>query len=338
LELGLRLEKDTFEAGEPVVVLVQISNRGGTPYLAQTSTEETGAHDGFAFTITDANQQPVPPAPRITPANRWIGSWNAIAPQDRLERKLFLNYWFPPLPPGRYTVRGHYVARTDDGHRIVNWPATLSAPVTFEIVPVGSTKLDVRIQRLAAQAEKGDPVAVDFLGFTGDPYAFAPLLAAAYHEEADIRRRAVNGLNYLPDPADNIRAVLRSVEERGPSDALVHWLHARAVPAGQLLPLYVAALAATEPAVRVAAVTGLRLMRDSDAPARRAAVLRAVADPDAEVRLEALLILMAEQDAAAQRAVAEVAARDPSPRLRRIATQHLRTREEAAPPDRTAHQ
>jgi len=330
LALTIRLEKNQFEAGEPVVAIVQITNRAGSPYLAQTSNDETGAHDGFAFTLRDATGRTITAPPRVPPAARLIGSWNPIPAADKLERKLFMNYWFTPLEPGRYTLRGSYRSRTDNGSQQMEWPPVESAALTFEVVPVGSTKLDVRIQRLTAQAEQGDPVAVDFLGFTGDPYALAPLVAAAYHDEADIRRRAVNGLNYLSDPADAIKAVLQKLAERGPTGALVQWLHAHGVPAEKLLPDYTAAVAATDPGMRLAAVTGLRLLRNDATPAQqlviRPAFLRALHDTDSEVRLEALTALMQEPDEPARLAIVAVAAGDPNPRLRRIAKDSLRAR------------
>ena len=42
----------------------------------------------------------------------WIGSWQNVRRHDKYERRVFLNYWFLALSPGRYRVHALYTPQT----------------------------------------------------------------------------------------------------------------------------------------------------------------------------------------------------------------------------------
>lgn len=325
LDISLRLDKSEFEVGEAIALTVEIINHSETEYAVQTSTEETGALDGLAFAVTDLTGKALP-IPRALPrAGNWIGAWYTIKRHDKNERKLFLNYWMMPPDPGRYRVQGTYntqvTGTADKGQRLV----VRSAAIEFEILPTTATKLDVRISRLADQAEKGDALAVDFLGFTGVWQATDPLLEALYHEDQAIRRRAANALNFLPDPKTVLGTCLAKLKTRGPNETLAEWLHFQGAPAAALLPVYLRNVGAEDPLTRAGAVAGLRFCRDTAEAkgkyhdAIRAAVMESLSDRDTRVRLEAVQTLAAEEDAPAASALLAVARKDSTARVRRQA-------------------
>jgi HEAT repeat protein len=325
LDISLRLDKSEFEVGEAIPLTVEIINHSETEYAVQTSTEETGALDGLVFAVADLTGKALP-IPRTLPkAGNWIGAWYTIKRHDKHERKLFLNYWMMPPDPGRYRVQGAYNAQfngtVDKGQRLV----VRSAAIEFEIIPTTATKLDVRISRLSDQAEKGDALAVDFLGFTGVWQATDPLLEALYHEDQAIRRRAANALNFLPDPKAVLDACLAKLKTRGPNETLAEWLHFQGAPATALLPVYLRNVDAEDPVTRAGAVAGLRFCRDTTEAkgkyhnAIRAAVMEVLSDRDTRVRLEALQTLAADEDAQAAAALLAVTRKDSTARVRRQA-------------------
>lgn len=329
LEVSLRLDKSQFEVGEPIPVTVEIVNHGDAEYAVQSSTEETGALDGCAFAVTDAAGKAVP-APRTLPrAGNWIGAWYTITRHEKHERKVFLNYWIMPPDPGRYRVQGVYSPPSlAVGQRGVR-PALRTASVEFEILPTTSTKLDVRLSRLTDQSDKGDSLAVDFLGFTGAWQATEPLLEALYHEDAVVARHAANALNYLPDQKSVLEAGLGKLKSRGSAGMLVEWLHFRGAPAATLLPVYLSNIGAEEPGARAGAVTGLRLAHGSAEAngkfksAIRAALLRALVDRDVRVRLEAAQALGLDDDVDAAATLLAATRKDATARVRRQAALSL---------------
>ncbi len=331
LQFSLALEKDTFEVGEPIVALVRLTNHGTGDYIVQTSTRPAGSFDGFAFAVEDERGQAVPPPHPRLPATHWLGSWTTIRPREQTERKFFLNHWFLPLHPGRYTVRAQYIPRTTSGHHTVEWPPVHAAPVTFTIVPVGQTKLAVRIERLTAQLEAGDPLAADFLGFTGETAAIAPLLRALHQHDETVPRHAANALNNILDRPAVIAAALDALRENGPNPVFVEWLHERRLPPAQLMPAYLDHLASPDVVTRRGALIGLRLERDAEhAAVIRAHALRALADPDASVRLEAVRLFAADPETRA--ALQRVAEQDSHESVRALAATLVRESHPAGPP------
>jgi hypothetical protein len=339
LEISLRLDKSEFEVGEPIPLTVEIINHSETEYAVQTSTEETGALDGLAFVVTELLGK-VLPAPRSLPkTGNWIGAWYTIKRHDKHERKLFLNYWMMPPDPGHYRVQGAYNPRLSGVTEKTERPTLRAATVEFEILPTTSMKLDVRISRLGDQTEKGDALAVDFLGFTGAWQATEPLLEALYYEDQLIRRRAADALNYLPDQKGVLDACLAKLKARGPNETLAEWLHFRGAPAATLLPAYLGNVDAEDPLTRAGAIAGLRFCRDAPEAkgkyhkAIRTAVLDTLTDRDTRVRLEAVQTLAAEEDAQAAAALLAVARSDSTARVRRQAALCLNDmRSEAAIP------
>ncbi len=322
LELSLRLDKTRFEAGEPIPITAVILNRGQTPYSVQTSTEETGAWDGFAFVVTDASGQPVSRPPSPPWRESWIGSWLTINRHETYEHKLFLNYWFIPLEPGRYTVQATYTPPYPIGADRQGELTIHSAPVDFEVALSTEMKMDVRIARLTSDTEKADPIAVDFLGFTGQSAVIAPLLDAVYDDDPHIQHRAANALNDLP--ADEVlAAALQKLQERGPNRTLAEWLASIGAPVNKTVPLYLQALDSPDSSARIGALTGLGLCAGNRATtaagqrAIRGAIRKALGDKEPGVRFEAVKATEAagpDDDALA--ALAGAARRDASSRVR----------------------
>ncbi len=322
LQFTLALEKSTVEAGEPIVAVVRVVNHGTGDYIAQTSTRPAGSFDGFAFAVEDENGRPATPPRSRLPAAHWLGSWTTVKPHDQFERKLFLNYWFLPLNPGRYTVRGQYVPRTTAGNHTVEWPAVHAPPLEFTVIPVGETKLAVRVERLTAQLETGDLIAADFLGFTGDETAIAPLLNALHARDETLQRHAANALSNILDRPTIIAAALDSLREKGPNHIFVEWLHKWKLPASQLIPAYLLRVADPDVVTRLGALIGLQLERDAaHASAIRDAGLRALTDKDAAVRQEAVRLLA--PDPEARSVLRQVAERDTNGRVRVLAKELL---------------
>lgn len=322
LELSLRLDKARFEAGEPIPITAVILNRGRTPYSVQTSTEETGAWDGFAFIVTDASGRPVS-RPQSPPwQENWIGSWLTINRHETYEHKLFLNYWFMPLEPGRYTVQATYTPPYPVGADHQGVLTIRSVPVDFEVALTTEMKMDVRIARLTTDTEKADPVAVDFLGFTGQSEVIPPLFEAVYDEDLHIQHRAANALNDLP--ADEVlAAALQKLQERGPNRTLAEWLASVGAPVNKIVPIYWQALDSPDSSTRIGAVTGLGLCAGNPAVTAagqriiRNAIKKALGDKEPDVRLEAVKALEEtgpDDDAIA--ALAGAARQDPSSRVR----------------------
>jgi HEAT repeat protein len=322
LQARLRLDKTRYEIGEPIPITLELINRGDTEYFVQTSTEDTGALDGCTFVVTDADGRPPAAPPALSKNGGWIGSWQSLGRYDKHERRVFLNHWFLALPPGHYYVHARYAPRGAENGAAIAWPAIRTPSLEFEIVPPTATKLDVRLGRLAEQAEKGDPVAVEFLGFTGDPAAAPALIEAMYADDPRVQRRAANALSYLYDPSAVRATVLASVRQRGPNATAIEWLHARGTPADTLLALCLGNVNADEPLIRAGAVSGLRLLHDAvqlqpkSRQALRTAVLRALDDRDPRVRGEAVLALARDSDAEAIAALARAAREDSTARVR----------------------
>jgi len=321
LELSLRLDKTRFEAGEPIPITAVILNRGPTPYSVQTSTEETGAWDGFAFTVTDATGRPVPCPPSPVWKENWIGSWLTIGRHETYERKLFLNYWFIPPDPGRYTVQAVYTPSFPGGADRAAVPVR-SAPVDFEITLTTEMKLAVRIARLTTDTEKADPVAVDFLGFTGQSAVIPALLDALYDDDTHIQHRAAIALNNLPAEAV-LAAALQKLQDRGPNRTMAVWLASIGAPVSRTVPAYLQDLASPDSSVRIGAVAGLGLSGANPAVTAdgqrviRAAIRKALADKNADVRFEAVRALEdLDPDDDAVAALAAAAHDDVSSRVR----------------------
>ena len=325
LEVGLRLDKAKFEAAEPIPVALEIINHGESDYYIQTSTEVSGQWDGFTFVVTTAGGESLPPARTLPSEGNWIGSWLQIAPHEKFDRKLFLNYFIMPPLPGKYRLQAVYTPRTAGLHP-TEWPAVRTEFAEFEILPTTQTKLEVRITRLTGQAERGDPVAVDFLGFTGSSEAIEPLLRALYSDEPRLPRRAANALNLLLDEAAALEAALAKVREEGPSEMMVRWLEFRKAPGEKLLPLYLRAIESADANSRFGAALGLRLMTEnagrSSAFRRqlRPAMLMALNDVDSRVRAEAVRALAADADNESLAALAATARNDTSSRVRILAS------------------
>lgn len=329
LKAALRLEKLQFEIGEPIPATLELINRSDDIYAAQTSTEDTGALDGLNFVVTDTAGRAVTAPPAFPRTGNWIGSWQNVRRHDKYERRIFLNHWFLALSPGRYRVHAQYTPHTFTGGKIETWPALQTAAVEFEIVPPTATKFDVRFSRLAEQAEKGDVVAVDFLGFTGDPAAVPALTEALYADDPRVQRRAANALNYLYDQPTVLSNVLDSVRRRGPNTTAAEWLDARGAPRDLVLAICVAHADADDAVIRSGAIAGLRLTQsfaDRKPKLRkvvRATLLAALTDRDARVRLEAVGAVTRCDDAELVAALARVAREDPTGRVRTEAAQCL---------------
>ncbi len=329
LKTSLRLEKLQFEIGEPIPATLELVNRTDDIYAAQTSTEDTGALDGLTFVVTDTAGRTVTAPPAFPRTGNWIGSWQNVRRHDKYERRVFLNYWFLALSPGRYRVHALYTPHTFVDGKTQTWPALQTSSVEFEIVPPTATKFDVRFSRLTEQAEKGDVVAVDFLGFTGDPASAPALVEALYVDDPRVQRRAANALNYLYDQPTVLSNMLTSVRKRGPNVTAVEWLDARGAPRDLLLAICVAHADADDAVIRSGAIAGLRLTQsfaDRKPKLRkvvRATLLTALADRDQRVRLEAVSAVTRCDDAEIVAALARVAREDPTGRVRTEAAQCL---------------
>ena len=251
LEVSIRYDKLQFEVGEPIPLTMEIVNHGDIEYSVLTSTEPSGALDGCGFTVSDFAGNPITRPATLSNQASWIGSWFPIKRHEKHERKMFLNYWFPPLPPGRYFAQAAYSPRAAVPDTPRQWPEIRSAKVEFDIVPTTSTKLDVRLTRLSQQAEQGDLLAVDFLGFAGEPGAIEPLLELCYNDEVRTQRRAANALAYLRDRPATIDAVIARFKERGPNPTLAEWLALSDASPDLLIPIYLQAMDSTEANARV---------------------------------------------------------------------------------------
>jgi hypothetical protein len=260
-------------------------------------------------------------------SGHWIGSWLTVGHREKCDRKVFLNYWCAPLPPGRYTVQALYRPRSIAGNAAEDWPPTASKRVTFDIQPTTSTKLEVRISRLTDQAAKGDQLAIDFLGFTGDHAACAPLLEAAYQDDEFVQNRAVVALSFLPDPSTLLDAAVAKVREQGPTPALAHWLSFTGAPVETIAPLYFRWLAATGVRARLGAVTGLRLLAGNamaDQKRIRTAMQTALVDAEPRVRSEAITALATDPDDEFVTTLKRLSRQDPAAGVRQLAATALR--------------
>jgi len=325
LEVSLRLDKRVYEVGEAIPVSLTILNRGGVDYSALTSTEPTGVNDGFAFSVFDAENHVVPRPATPPKPDTWIGSWLTVRPHEKCERTLFLNYWFMPLPPGRYAVFTQYTPRSLTGDVMGNWPAVSSPRVEFEIQATTSTKLEVRITRLAQQVEKGDQIAVDFLGFTGEDAAIAPLIGALYSDDVHVQRRAVVGLCLLNDRTEVLADALAKAREPGPTASLSEWLAFADAPIDAFAPLCLRAMNSSEATMRLGGITGLRLTLPAAlgdkrfAQPTRDALKRALGDRDSRVRFEAVTALEHHLEKDTIKTLKQMAQNDPDSRVRNAA-------------------
>lgn len=325
IEIFLRLDKEQFEVGEAIPATLEIFNRGAEEYPALSSTEPTGVMDGITFAVTDAASNAVPIPVRLTKPDTWIGSWLVLRRHEKCERKLFLNHGFMPLSPGRFAVQATYVPRgTND------WPGIQSQRVEFEIVPTTSMKLDVRITRLTEQSEKGDEIAVDFLGFTGENAAIAPLTEALYSDDFHIQRRAAVALSLINDQGMALKLVLKKADELGPTAMIAEWLAVAKAPPQLILPIYLRAMNAHEPMTRLGGMTGLRLGLNAAladkrfATPTRWAIRHALADRDSRVRYEAVLTTQLHPEPQTIDILKNLAKADPVARVRNAAAAVLR--------------
>jgi hypothetical protein len=328
LDVSMRLDKKVFEVGEAIPVTLEVFNRGDDDYSALTSTEPTGVNDGFSFSVFDAESQAVPRPVTLSKPDTWIGSWLTVPPHEKCERTLFLNHWFMPLPPGRYVVFTEYRPRSLAG----DWPAVRSRRVEFEIQPTTVTKLDVRISRLAQQTERGDQIAIDFLGFTGEDAAAAPLVTALYSDDIHVQRRAATALCLLNNRAAALSNALAAAKEHGPTAMLAEWLTFADAQVDTVVPLYLHAMNSSEAATRLGGITGLRIAPGDNRFAQPVllALKRALDDRDARVRFEAVVGLEHHLDEPTLKTLKRMAQNDPESRVRNAAASVMMMRPAAA--------
>jgi len=330
LDIRLRLDKAKFEVGEAIPATISIVNNGNTDYLLQASTEPTGALDGWSFTVTDSEGVMVACPTALLRSSNWIGSWLTLRRHEKSERKFFLNHWVAPMVPGQYVVTASYLPRTVAGNVPRDWPVVQTSRIAFHIAPTTSTKLDVRISRLGDDAAKGDLLAVDFLGFTGENAAIAPLLDAVYSDDLRVQRRAAFALSYLIDRPAVIEAGIARVKEHGPNPVLAEWLSQAGASMQTLLPLYFAAVSSNAANQRAGAFTGLRLclgssaLTTSEAVFVRRAMRRGLQDADSRVRYEAVLGTKLADDADTIAEFNKLVRSDSASRVREAAAAALR--------------
>lgn len=336
LEVNLRLDKTVYEVGEAIPVSLEIFNRGGDDYSALTSTEPTGVNDGFSFSVFDAENRLVPRPHTPAKPDTWIGSWLTVRPHEKCERKVFLNYWFIPLPPGRYAVTTQYTPRSLTGDVVGNWPVVSSSRVEFEIQPTTSTKFEVRIARLSQQADKGDQIAIDFLGFTGEDAAIAPLIGALYSDDVHVQRRAVLALFLLNNRPAVMTAALAKARDPGLTASLSEWLAFADAPTDTFVPLCLRAMNSPDGNTRFGGITGLRLTLPAAlddkrfAQPARAALKRALGDRDSRVRFEAVTSLEHNLDDHTRKTLKQMAQNDRDSRVRNAAASVMMMRPAAA--------
>ncbi len=244
-----------------------------------------------------------------------------------------------PLAPGRYSVSASYVPRSVSNGHVKQWPAIMAAPVVFALEPTTAEKLEVRVDRMTRQAAEDDPLALDFLGFTGLSAAVKPLLNGVYHEQTGHQRRAANALGYLVDPTVVQQAVSRRLEQAGATPVFAEWLHQHGTPADQLVSVYLAQVTNSNPVIRAGSLTGLRLVGEtadtppavSAWPAIRRAALAALKDRSSAVRRIAVLVLSGRIDEETQAALATLLDHESNRSVRRaVALVLARSRDQQA--------
>jgi hypothetical protein len=263
LRFVLTLDKDRYEVGEPITLTSRVANGGKTPLEIIVTSDVTGMHDGYSFQVRKGNGEllkgPGDQAIRLLSA---LGGAQLIAPGDASTRELTLNYWVPPLQPGKYSVKG--VFQPGRGKRENR---AESQAVSFEVLDTPQANMRDRVSRLArelrARADAGR--IAPLLGFTGQPEAIGPLIDLLY-AGADHTAAGADALLYLDH--DRVRkALVESLKLRGPRDRLVELLNLPLkAKSEEVTPVLISWLEDKNGGARAAAVEGLRLFnRGNDA-------------------------------------------------------------------------
>ena len=315
--LDVTLRKSTYEVGEPIVLQVRITNTGGVPLPVPVSSDVTGRHDGYRFTVTDAGGRAVgdPFAGGIAGLNAII-SPRTVEPGAVSTRELVLNYFMAPLEPGRYVLRSVWE---------LTWKSQTRAEATatsFEIVPTSPAQRGRRLIQLTTALGRGDDPrrVAPLLGFTGDPNARDPLIDLLYSHDDGVCVAAADALSLL-DAGHVMRGLLDAIKTRGPRarvmdivmgstivdrvqaiDRLTPWIRssnqdARAAalrgvgffnepPRPELFSLLAAMLKDAVPAVRHQAAVAVGVYADANA---LEALRPAVRDSDPDVREQATI-------------------------------------------------
>jgi RNA polymerase sigma factor (sigma-70 family) len=316
VRMTLTPNKDRYEVGEPIVLIIRLTNTGPIPLAVPSSSEVTGRHEGYSFEVrNDRDEMIKDPANEYITLMHSLGSSTDLPPGESSTRELLLNYRVPPLGPGKYTVQGRFQPR-GEGQSQAESPRE-----TFRIVETPAAKVEERVARLVKELKDGGDAQriAPLLGFTGSPKALGPLLDLLHAEADGVQVRAAEALLYL-DRAGIRRALLDSLKRRGPSSRLVHLLVVplEAKP-DEVIPLLLPWLEDRDGQARDSAVYGLWLANRAKAPELFAPLKARLGDSLPRVRTRAAAAIGVYQDAEALKAL-KGAVRDPDPGVSEQAT------------------
>jgi RNA polymerase sigma factor (sigma-70 family) len=301
LRFVLTLDKDRYDAGEPIVVTARVTNGGKTPLEIELTSDATGQLDGYSFQVRNGKGELLKgPGDRATRPLSMLGSTQAVAPGHTSTRDLTLNYWVPPLRQGKYSVKGVY--QPGGGKRDVR---AESQAASFEVLDTPPADLRERVSRLTRELREGangDRIA-PLLGFTGQPEAIQPLTDLLYADADPTAVAAADALLSL-DRNRVKNALLESLKIRGPRERLVELLSnpLKAKPE-EVTPVLVSWLEDKNGDARAAAVEGLRLFNQGKDAGLFPKLARRLEDALPQVRLRAAAAVGEYQDAAGLKAL-----------------------------------
>jgi len=282
LRFDLAVERNTYEAGEPIQLSLRLTNLRTTQIQVQHTSDVTGRHDGYRFEVLDEDgPQVADPGGASISLMGALGGTVSVAPQGTDNRRLMLNYHVAPLKPGRYSVKGLFRSSYPQPGLDAG-----SNRVVISIQPTSPDRLRQRVSELVRDLEVDVRRGAAFLGFTGDVAAIPPLVDLLYRKD-DVQVAALDALLYLDRGAVE-ESLLDALKQRGARERMVHFLVVNiATPNALIRPLLVQALRSADGDARAGAVESLRLSNSAHDPELFAPLAAMLRDSVAAVRLKA---------------------------------------------------
>jgi RNA polymerase sigma factor (sigma-70 family) len=300
LRFVLALDKARYDVGEPIVLTARVTNGRQIPLEIQLTSDVTGQLDGYSFQVRDESGKLVKaPDDRAFRPLSALGSTRSVAPGEASTRELTLNYWVPPLRPGKYSVKGVF---QPVGQRDVR---AESQAVSFEVADTPPADVRARVSRLTRELREGTNVGriAPLLGFTGQPEAIGPLTDLLYADADTTAVAAADALlNLDRDRVKN--ALLEALKVRGPRERLVDLLsHPLKARPEEVTPALVSWLEDKNGDARAAAVEGLRRFNRGKDAGLFPKLVQRLEDALPQVRHRAAAAVGEYQDAAALKAL-----------------------------------
>jgi RNA polymerase sigma factor (sigma-70 family) len=329
--LVIKLDKKSYEVGEPINLTVSLSNISDTPFDVPTTSDSRGQYDlTFSFVVKNGEGKELKhPGRGKFGAMSVLGGNQTLPPGKSFVREFLLNYQIPPLTPGEYRVHALFQPGSAAGPRDLR---AQSQEVTIQIADTPPADVQARVTRLAKELRDGGESQniAPLLGFTGRAEAIAPLIDLFYREPKSME--PIHALLYLD--GDLVRpALVASIKARGPRYNMMHFadyvLH---VKPAKLIPLLTPWLDDQDGESRYGAVEGLALANRGLAPELFPPLEKRLKDPLAKVRQRASSAIGAYRDAATLQALKTVV-RDPDAGVSEQATIAVGWVAKAAPAD-----